>query len=81
VDSFYVNEWFAPWLAHFRQVSTGVSWQALVTEWVQYEALKPPDGVSFLQFCLLFCFISIAEVAHGITSGGSALVDQAQKGY
>ncbi|KAH9955191.1 hypothetical protein BGW80DRAFT_1566314 [Lactifluus volemus] len=43
-DSFYANQWFAPWLAHFRQVSTDASWQALVTEWAQYEALNPPDG-------------------------------------
>jgi hypothetical protein len=50
-DPFYESQWFAPWLAHFRQVSTDASWQALVTEWAQYEALNPPDGVSFLHFC------------------------------
>ncbi len=56
-DSLYASKWFAQWLAHFRQVSTDVSWQALVAEWTQYEALNSPDGVSFLHFCLSFCLI------------------------
>ncbi|KAI0245466.1 hypothetical protein BJV78DRAFT_1287779 [Lactifluus subvellereus] len=43
-DSFYANEWFASWLAHFRKVSADVYWQALVTEWAQYEALNPLEG-------------------------------------
>jgi hypothetical protein len=50
----HANKWFTPWVAHFRQLSTDPSWQALVTKWKQFELLNPPDGVSFQCFYLLF---------------------------
>jgi hypothetical protein len=80
-DLVYAGMWFAPSLTRFRQISADTSWQALVTNWAQYEMLSPPDGVSSSLSCLLFCFMSGAEVAHSVTPRGGSMVAQAKAAY
>jgi hypothetical protein len=78
IDLSYAGTWFKPWLTHFRKVSTDVSWQALVTNWAQYEVLSPPNGVSlFVSYYYYYYYLlhMDIEAAHCITTRGGPVVD------
>jgi hypothetical protein len=43
----YADAWFFPLAIFFQEISADPTWRALVSEWVRFEALSPPDGVRF----------------------------------
>jgi len=56
--------WFASWLGRFESISADPAWQALVSEWVQYEKLNPPAGVSVLiLFSSLFDLLKVPIIS------------------